>query len=122
MEVIVMYKLHNEPCKICGSSNNYYMESEGRKSLFCDDCNHFEDIYVSEEIQQYWKDQEAAEKQAKMQANIQSNKNVPKCPTCQSSDLKKISMTSKAVNTMMFGFLGTKRNKTFHCNNCGYEW
>ena len=49
-------------------------------------------------------------------------KNVPKCPTCQSTNLKKISTTSKVVNTTMFGILGTKRYKTFHCNNCGYEW
>lgn len=48
--------------------------------------------------------------------------NKPKCPTCQSTNLKKISTTSKAVNTAMFGIFGTKRNKTFHCNNCGYEW
>lgn len=51
-----------------------------------------------------------------------SNANSPKCPTCQSSNLHKISTTSKAVNTVAFGLLGTKRNKTFHCNNCGYEW
>lgn len=48
--------------------------------------------------------------------------NKPKCPTCQSTNLKKISTTSKVVNTTMFGLLGTKRHKTFHCNNCGYEW
>ena len=48
--------------------------------------------------------------------------NIPKCPTCGSPNLKKISTTSKAVNTIAFGLLGTKRHKTFHCNNCGYEW
>ena len=47
---------------------------------------------------------------------------LPKCPTCSSTNLKKISVTSKAVNTAMFGIFGTKRHKTFHCNNCGYEW
>ena len=48
--------------------------------------------------------------------------NKPKCPTCNSQNLKKISTTSKAVNAIAFGIFGTKRNKTFHCNNCGYEW
>ena len=48
--------------------------------------------------------------------------NVPKCPTCQSTNLKKITVTSKAMNTALFGLFGTKRHKTFHCNNCGYEW
>ena len=51
-----------------------------------------------------------------------SNTNIPKCPTCNSTNLKKISTTSKAINTVVFGLLGTKRHKTFHCNNCGYEW
>lgn len=48
--------------------------------------------------------------------------NKPKCPTCSSTNLKKITVTSKVVNTAMFGIFGTKRHKTFHCNNCGYEW
>jgi len=47
---------------------------------------------------------------------------IPKCPTCGSANLKKISAGAKAMNTLAFGVLGTKRNKTFHCNNCGYEW
>ena len=48
--------------------------------------------------------------------------NKPKCPTCQSTNIKKISTTSKALNTAMWGIFGTKRYKTFHCNHCGYEW
>ncbi len=48
--------------------------------------------------------------------------NKPKCPTCNSNNLKKISTTSKVVNTAVFGLFGTKRFKQFHCNNCGYEW
>ena len=48
--------------------------------------------------------------------------NKPKCPTCNSTNLKKISTTSKVVNTAVFGLFGTKRFKQFHCNNCGYEW
>lgn len=48
--------------------------------------------------------------------------NVPKCPTCSSTDIKKISTTSKVMNTAMWGIFGTKRHKTYHCNSCGYEW
>ena len=54
--------------------------------------------------------------------NRLAQQNKPKCPTCQSTNLKKISTTSKVVNTAIFGIFGTKRHKTFHCNNCGYEW
>lgn len=56
------------------------------------------------------------------QGQKSSDTNVPKCPTCQSTNLKKITVTSKAMNTAMFGIFGKKRHKTFHCNNCGYEW
>lgn len=48
--------------------------------------------------------------------------NKPKCPTCNSTNLKKVSTTSKVVDTAVFGLFGTKRFKQFHCNNCGYEW
>lgn len=47
---------------------------------------------------------------------------IPKCPTCSSTNIKKVSVTSKLANTALFGIFGTKRHKIFHCNNCGYEW
>lgn len=48
--------------------------------------------------------------------------NVPMCPTCRSTDLKKISGLSKAGSVAMWGLLSQKVKKTYHCNNCGYEW
>lgn len=47
---------------------------------------------------------------------------VPKCPTCQSIDIKKVSVTSKAGSVFMWGLLSQKVKKQWHCNNCGYEW
>ena len=52
----------------------------------------------------------------------QSDINIPHCPTCSSTNIHKISTASKALNVGMFGLLGNKRKKQFHCNNCGYEW
>lgn len=48
--------------------------------------------------------------------------NTPHCPTCNSTNIKRISTTTKVTNIAMFGLLGNKRKKTFHCNNCKYEW
>lgn len=56
------------------------------------------------------------------QQKQQQESSKPHCPTCNSTNIKLISTTSKAVNTAMFGLLGTKRHKTYHCNNCKYEW
>lgn len=45
-----------------------------------------------------------------------------KCPTCQSTNINKISGVSKVVSVTIFGLLSQKVKKTFHCNSCGYEW
>lgn len=47
----------------------------------------------------------------------------PKCPTCQSADIKKISDFSKAGSVAVWGVLAAgKVSKQWHCNNCGSEW
>jgi len=47
----------------------------------------------------------------------------PKCPTCSSPDVEKISTKSKVMKGIMFGILAAgKISKTFKCNNCGYQW
>ena len=48
--------------------------------------------------------------------------NRPKCPTCGSTDLSKISTMSKAGSVFMWGLFSQKVKKTWHCNNCTYEW
>lgn len=49
-------------------------------------------------------------------------KYVPKCPTCGSPDIEKISGTSKAVSFALFGVFSSKVRHQFKCKNCGYEW
>lgn len=48
--------------------------------------------------------------------------NVPKCPTCQSTAVEKISLTSKVVGGALFGLFSSNVRKTMHCKNCGYKW
>ena len=52
----------------------------------------------------------------------QENNNIPKCPTCQSTAVEKISLTSKAVGGALFGLFSSNVRKTMHCKNCGYKW
>lgn len=44
------------------------------------------------------------------------------CPYCKSTNTKKITTTAKAINTAVFGILGTKRHKQWHCNNCNSDF
>lgn len=52
------------------------------------------------------------------QRNYNEIKNVPKCPICQSIDIKKISGFSKAGSVAMWGVFSRKIHKQWHCNNC----
>lgn len=51
-----------------------------------------------------------------------SDPHTPKCPTCGSTDLRKVSVGAKAVSVGLFGIFSQKVKKTWHCNSCGYEW
>ena len=50
------------------------------------------------------------------------NDNTPKCPTCGSTNINKISSTAKVTNTVLFGLFGTKRHYQWHCNDCGSDF
>jgi len=69
-------------------------------------------------------DTEVAEQRRQADINRQSyinpmnGKPIVQCPYCHSANTTKITATSKAVNTALFGFLGTKRHKQWHCNQC----
>ena len=51
-----------------------------------------------------------------------SNVPIIKCPTCGSTNVKKISLTSKAVGGAMFGIFSSNIRNTFKCEKCGYKW
>ena len=64
----------------------------------------------------------STQEQAYNNAVAQELLNKPHCPTCNSTNIKKISGLSKAGSVAMFGIFSQKVKKQMHCNNCGYEW
>lgn len=52
----------------------------------------------------------------------QPTESKPKCPTCGSTNIKKISATKRWVGVGMFGLASSDMGKTMQCNNCGYKW
>lgn len=52
----------------------------------------------------------------------QNELNQPKCPTCGSTNIKKISGLSKAGSVAMFGLFSQKVRHQWHCNNCGSDF
>ncbi|MGN1136013.1 MAG: hypothetical protein ACI4SF_07320 [Oscillospiraceae bacterium] len=48
--------------------------------------------------------------------------NVPKCPTCGSTNVDKISTLNRAVSIGFLGLASDKIGKQFSCKDCGYKW
>lgn len=46
----------------------------------------------------------------------------PRCPTCGSTRVKKISLSSKVVGGAMVGLFSSNIRNTFKCESCGYKW
>ena len=44
------------------------------------------------------------------------------CPYCNSTNVKKISGTSRAISALAFGFASKKIGKQWHCNKCGSDF
>lgn len=49
-------------------------------------------------------------------------KPVPKCPTCQSINIRKISGLERGASVFALGLFSKKINKSFKCENCGLTW
>lgn len=75
------------------------------------------DAKVKAEIQE-----KLDEERRKAEEEAAKPKYTPRCPTCGSPDLEKIGTASKVLDVAFWGFASGKVKKTFHCNNCGYEW
>ena len=57
-----------------------------------------------------------------MRSQQNGNVGVPKCPTCGSTNIRKISTGERMVSVGMLGLFSKKINKSFKCNKCGYTW
>lgn len=69
--------------------------------------------YNSSQCEEYRKQLDEIEK---------SQQNIPKCPTCGSTNIEKISVTKKAFGGVMLGLFSSDIRNTMHCKNCGYKW
>jgi hypothetical protein len=57
-----------------------------------------------------------AEKQREAAANT------PHCPTCGSTNIKKLDVVDRAVSIGTLGIFSNKINKSFKCKDCGCTW
>ena len=99
-------------CSKCGNDKYKTIENQGGVFLICQNCG-----YVDEIISR--KPQDINNIKVKQQP-IKTN--LPHCPYCNSTNLKRISTTTKVINVAMFGLLGNKRKYQWHCNSCNTDF
>ena len=66
--------------------------------------------------------QQATLDMTRMEKQQAQRANVPKCPTCGSTNVEKISTAQKAFGFALVGLFSSNLGKTMHCKNCGYKW
>ena len=105
----------------CYNEVHLYLQPPSPKDHYCDEPmvgrEHLIDPF------EYYKQEEERIRAAKIIArNLENAKPVVECPYCHSTNTKKITATSKAVNIALFGIFGNKRKYQWHCNKCGSDF
>lgn len=102
-----------EKCPICGiNARNHIVENK------CNVCGY--DYRTSE--QELNVILENGKRENSVRQSTQQSSNVPHCSTCGSTNIKKISATSKVVGAGLFGLFSKTARSQFECKDCGYKW
>ena len=60
--------------------------------------------------------------QSSKQIQSTQPQNIPRCPTCNSTNIRKIKAGERTASIIGFGIFSRKANKTWKCENCGHLW
>ena len=120
------------PCPVCKSTNTLIDEDmDILQQLRCsqnlidamiklrdNDIIEYE-LKMSQFRTQY--EQQQSLKQAQGKQSDESD-NHPKCPTCGSTNIEKISVGKKLGGGFLFGIFSSDVRNTMHCKDCGAKW
>ncbi len=105
-------------CPKCNNQNFIPWEYKGAKFQQCVKCGQLIKIQQSDEYDKFCEEQQSLREQKINTTNL-----TVECPYCHSTNTKKITNTSKAVHTALFGIFSVSRNsKQWHCNNCNSDF
>ena len=85
------------------------------------------EVFDKEKYEQLEKQELQKEINKMLNDNYESQKyddtvNKPHCPTCGSTNIRKIPTSKKISGGFMFGLFSSNVRKTFECLNCKYKW
>lgn len=113
--VVQTEKNWEEFSKICRINKNYYIEfpKEYGNNQFSDEAyQHRLDVIKKEN----------ADINKRLEQRTYSQPSTPHCPTCNSTNIRKIGTGERAVSIIGLGLFSRKINKTWKCNDCGHTW
>lgn len=117
-------------CSVCGyRGNNFVNDNKSIKENIdfktCPQCGK-QYLYLIDHCSGCgYSTQAYKNKIMKLQDDIEKplkQRNTPKCPTCSSTNIYKISATHKVAGAIGFGLLSKTARSQFECKNCGYKW
>lgn len=86
----------------------------------CSKCN-VQLIKLSTENKRLDKQVEEIRKQTQ-ETRFSQQTNIPKCPTCGSTNVKRITTANRAVSVLTLGILSGKIGKNYECLDCKAKW
>lgn len=111
-------------CPICGGKNTMRNEEEDTLNAISTDPQFLKAMQELKEkdIIEYELKMSQFRSQVEQKNKAREEANRPKCPTCGSTNIEKISAGKKIKGSMLFGIFSSDVRKTMHCKNCGYKW
>lgn len=102
-------------CPNCGRTY-----SEFQNVYYCGNCNY--KLLKQEDIKNINNPNLSKREYKVIGTVVDPTKPQPKCPTCQSTNIRKMGGIERGISIYAFGIFSKKINKTFKCQNCGYTW
>lgn len=111
-----MFKEYCYMCPKCSHMVFLYEDCDNvEPPIICDECNSEMQFMGSKNVKEKYVPKP-------LQYEHINILNIPKCPTCHSTNIEKISFGKKAVGAGLFGIFSSDVRNTMHCKNCGYKW
>ena len=102
-------ELHKNDVDICPQCGKIYYGSLNKKCYRCRrQLRPYASVSNSERVN-------LARKEAQ-------HKNIPRCPTCQSTNIKKISFAKGYLHWRMLGVFSKTAMSQWECKSCGHKW
>lgn len=93
-----------------------YVKQKERYNLAQTDFEEYQRTVIREQ------DEMVARQKAQAEAERYRQMTAPKCPMCGSTNIEKISFTSRAISIATIGLASNKIGKQYKCKNCKHLW